>query len=135
MGWSAVWCSGVGHVTWFTYFLDAAGCGVVFVLQGTPKLLVGRLLCLYAVTFVRLCFLSCEQEEALRLQSKCNVTLAKLEREAAEVDGLKQGLNRRHRQAEKDASEFAAEKSTFARWVTRSHNSWYLYFVVPLFRV
>lgn len=52
----------------------------------------------------------------MRLRSKCDATLANLEREAAEVEGLKQGLDRRHRQAEKEASELASRERDFHRY-------------------
>lgn len=56
------------------------------------------------------------QEETGRLKSKCDGTLANLEREAAGVGALKQGLDRRHRQAEKDAATLAARELEFSRW-------------------
>lgn len=45
------------------------------------------------------------------------MTLSSLEGDAAEVDALKKGLDRRHRQAEKDAAELAAREHDLARQV------------------
>lgn len=56
-----------------------------------------------------------EQEESKLLQSKCDRTLADLEREAGEVTALKQGLDRRHRQAEKETADLAARELEFTR--------------------
>lgn len=55
------------------------------------------------------------QEEAEEAASKCGVTLSSLEGDAAEVDALKQGLDRRHRQAEKEAAELAERDQELAR--------------------
>ena len=56
------------------------------------------------------------REDGARLAaSKCNDTLSSLEKDAAEVEALKQGLDRRLRQAEKDAQALAASERELAR--------------------
>lgn len=59
--------------------------------------------------------ISASQEEAEEAAAKCGVTLSSLEGDAAEVDALKKGLDRRHRQAEKEAAELAVREQDLAR--------------------
>lgn len=56
------------------------------------------------------------QAEAEEAASKCGVTLSSLEGDAAEVDALKKGLDRRHRQAEKQAANLAERDQELARY-------------------
>lgn len=55
------------------------------------------------------------KEEASNAAAKCNATLSSLERDAAEVDALRQGLDRRHRQAERNAEVLAANQQALDR--------------------
>lgn len=59
--------------------------------------------------------LTWEQQEADAAAAKCTLTLSSLESDAAEVDALKQGLDRRHRQAEKEAAEVSVRQRDLAR--------------------
>lgn len=56
------------------------------------------------------------QAEAEAAASKCGLTLSSLEGDAAEVDALKEGLDRRHRQAENEAAQLADREQELARY-------------------
>lgn len=56
-----------------------------------------------------------QQAEAEEAAAKCGATLSSLEGDAAEVDALKKGLDRRHRQAEKEAAELAVREQELTR--------------------